>query len=55
MRIFPPWREAIAIWKQIPPERLNAIPAIGINVHLPGTEPYEDSEIDILSGRRIGP
>ncbi len=45
--------EAIAIWKQIPPERLNAIPAIGINVHLPGTEPYEDSEIDILSGRRI--
>lgn len=39
--------EAIAIWKQIPPERLNAIPAIGINVHLPGTEPYEDSEIDI--------
>lgn len=45
--------EAIAIWRQIPPERLNGIPAIGINVHVPGTEPYEDSEIDILSGRRI--
>lgn len=45
--------EAIAIWKQIPPERMNGIPAIGINIHKPGDEPYQDTEMDILSGRRI--
>lgn len=45
--------EAIAIWKQIPPERMNGIPAIGISIHKPGDEPYQDTEMDILSGRRI--
>lgn len=45
--------EAIAIWKQIPPERMNGIPAIGISIHKPGNEPYQDTEMDILSGRRI--
>ena len=45
--------EAIAIWKQIPPGRMNGIPAIGINVHVPGTEDFEDSGIDILSGKSI--
>lgn len=50
---IPTINEAIAIWRQIPPERLNAIPAIGINLHVPGTEPFEDSEVDILLGKRI--
>ena len=45
--------EAVAIWKQIPPERMNGIPAIGINIHTPGTEVFEDVGIDILSGKRI--
>jgi predicted nucleotidyltransferase len=45
--------EAIAIWKQIPPERMNGIPAIGINVHRPGEERYMDDEADLLSGNRI--
>ena len=45
--------EAIAIWKQIPPERMNGIPAIGINIHTPGTEPYEDAVTDILTGKRF--
>ena len=45
--------EAVAIWKQIPPERMNGIPAIGINIHTPGTEAFEDVGIDILSGKRI--
>ncbi|MCI9638247.1 MAG: DUF4316 domain-containing protein [Hungatella sp.] len=45
--------EAIAIWKQIPPERMNGIPAIGVSIHKPGDEPYQDTEMDILSGRRI--
>ena len=50
---IPTVEEAIAIWKQIPPERLNGIPAIGINVHRPGEESYMDDEIDLLSGNRI--
>lgn len=45
--------EAIAIWKQIPPERMHGIPAIGINVHRPGEENYMDDEVDLLSGNRI--
>ena len=45
--------EALSIWKQIRPERMNGIPSIGINVHIPGTEAIEDVGIDILSGKRI--
>jgi len=32
---------------------MNGIPAIGISIHKPGDEPYQDTEMDILSGRRI--
>ena len=45
--------EAISIWKQIPSERMNGIPAIGINIRGRGAEPFEDYEIDVLSGKRI--
>ncbi len=45
--------EAIAIWKQIPPERMNGIPAIGISIHTPGTETYDDVVTDILTGNRF--
>lgn len=50
---IPTVEEAVAIWKQIPPDRMNGIPAIGINIHAPGTETFEDVGIDILSGKRI--
>ena len=50
---IPTLEEAIAIWKQIPPERMHGIPAIGINVHRPGEEIYMDDEVDLLSGNRI--
>ena len=50
---IPTVEEAVAIWKQIPPERMNGIPAIGINIHTPGTEVFEDVGMDILSGNRI--
>lgn len=50
---IPTVEEAIAIWKQIPPERMNGIPAIGIHIHRVGEENYMDDEIDILSGKRI--
>lgn len=43
--------EAIAIFNQIPPERMNGIPSIGINIHTEGAEPYEDTQMDIISGR----
>lgn len=45
--------EAIAVWKSIPPERMNGIPSIGINIHTEGTEHYEDVEMDILSSKVI--
>ena len=45
--------EATSIWKQIPSERMNGIPAIGINIRGRGAEPFEDYEIDVLSGKRI--
>ena len=45
--------EAISIWKQIPSERMNGIPAIGINIRGRVAEPFEDYEIDVLSGKRI--
>ena len=50
---IPTVEEAVAIWKQIPPERMNGIPAIGINIHTSGTEVFEDVGADILSGKRI--
>ena len=50
---IPTVEEAIAIRKQIPPERMHGIPAIGINVHRPGEESYMDDEVDLLSGNRI--
>lgn len=36
---IPTVEDAIAIWKQIPPERMQGIPAIGINVHRPAKKP----------------
>ena len=42
--------EAIAIFNRIPPERMNGIPSIGINIHTEGTESYEDTQMDIVSG-----
>lgn len=45
--------EAIAVFNQIPPERRNGIRSIGINIHTEGTEAYEDTQMDIVSGRTI--
>ena len=42
--------EAIAIFNRIPPERMNGIPSIGINIHTEGTESYEGTQMDIVSG-----
>ena len=45
--------EAMAIFNQIPPERMNGIRSIGINIHEEGTADYEDVVLDILSGNTI--
>lgn len=41
--------EALRIFNEIPPERMNGIPSIGIKMHTEGTEDYEDIQMDIFS------
>ena len=45
--------EAIQIYQAIDPSRMNGIPSIGVNVHIEGTEEWEDEQADILSGKCI--
>ncbi len=45
--------EAAAIYRKIPPGRINGIPSIGIKIHVEGTAEIEDMQLDILSGREI--
>lgn len=52
-RNIPTAEEAVAVWKRIPPERMNGIPAIGISVQTQGAEPFESMETDLVSGKRI--
>lgn len=45
--------EAVMLYQQIPSERMNGIPSIGINLHVEGTAKMEDSQADVLSGSEI--
>lgn len=45
--------EAVNLYQQIPQERMNGIPAIGISLHVGGTDKMEDVQADILSGDEI--
>lgn len=45
--------EAVSLYQQIPPKRMNGIPSIGINLHVRGTDKMEDVQADILSGDGI--
>ena len=45
--------EAVRIYRQIPPERMNGIPSIGISLHVEGTRKMEDLQADILTGSEI--
>lgn len=45
--------EAIQIYQAIDPSRMNGIPSIGVNMHIEGTEEWEDEQADIVSGKRI--
>ena len=45
--------EAVNLYQRIPPERMNGIPAFGINLHVEGTDKMEDVQADVLSGDEI--
>ena len=45
--------EAIQIYQAIDPSRMNGIPSLGVNMHIEGTEEWEDEQADILSGKCI--
>ena len=45
--------EAIQIYQAIDPSRMNGIPSIGVNMHIEGTEEWEDEQADILCGKCI--
>ena len=45
--------EAIRIYQAIDPSRMNGIPSIGVNIHIEGTEEWEDEQADVLTGKYI--
>ncbi|MBR1744229.1 MAG: hypothetical protein IJ733_20685, partial [Lachnospiraceae bacterium] len=45
--------QAKRLYERIDPDRLSAIPAIGIRIHTEGTPEYKDVEWDFYSGNRI--
>ena len=45
--------EAIQIYQAIDPSRMNGIPSIGVNMHIEGTEEWEDEQADVLTGKYI--
>lgn len=45
--------EAIQIYQAIDPSRMNGIPSIGVNMHIEGTEEWEDEQADVFTGKYI--
>ena len=45
--------EAMNLYNAIDPSRMNGIPSIGVNMHIEGTEEWEDEEADIVRGNCI--
>lgn len=45
--------EAMNLYNAIDPSRMHGIPSIGVNMHIEGTEEWEDEQADIVSGKRI--
>lgn len=45
--------EAMKLYNAIDPSRMHGIPSIGVNMHIEGTEEWEDEQVDIVSGKRI--
>ena len=45
--------EAMNLYNAIDPSRMHGIPSIGVNMHIEGTEEWEDEQLDIVSGKSI--
>ena len=45
--------EAVQIYEMIPAERMNGIKGIGFNIHTEGTDAYEDSTFELMTGKII--
>lgn len=45
--------EAMQLYNVIDPSRMHGIPSLGVNMHIDGTEEWEDEEADIVSGNCI--
>lgn len=45
--------EAMKLYNAIDPSRMHGIPSIGVNMHIDGTEEWEDEDADIVRGNCI--
>ena len=50
---IPTIEDAIRIYREMDPARLNGVPAIGVNLHVEGTDCLEDDQVDLLAGKTI--
>ena len=50
---IPTIENAIRIYREMDPARLNGVPAIGVNLHVEGTDCLEDDQVDLLTGNTI--
>lgn len=50
---IPTIEDAIRIYRKMDPAWLNGIPAIGVNLHVEGTDCLEDDQVDLLTGKTI--
>ena len=50
---IPTIEDAIRIYREMDPARLNGVPAIGVSLHVGGTDCLEDDQVDLLTGNTI--
>lgn len=50
---IPTIENAIRIYREMDLARLNGVPAIGVNLHVEGTDCLEDDQVDLLTGNTI--
>ena len=50
---IPTIEDAIRIYRKMDPARLNGVPAIGVDLHVEGTDCLEDDQADLLTGKTI--
>ena len=53
IRIFQPLKMLSGFTGKWDPARLNGVPAIGVDLHVEGTDCLEDDQADLLTGKTI--